>query len=95
MEIKLTNKEKKSMIKLEEITLKVSSEIAQAYRQASQEELEQIQLKITALLQAQMMSSYQEKLQKFRETMNQASDEAQAKGLTPEILEKILAETHD
>jgi hypothetical protein len=83
------------MINLEEITLKVSSEIAQAYRQASQEELEQIQLKITALLQAQMMSSHQEKLKKFRETMDQASNEAQAKGLTPEILEEILAETND
>jgi hypothetical protein len=95
MAIKLTKKEKRSMINLEEITLKVSSEIAQAYRQASEEQLEQIQLKMTALLQAQIIYSHQEKLRKFRETMNQASDEAQDQGLTPEILEEILTETHD
>ena len=83
------------MLNLEEITVKVSSEIAQLYHQVSQEELEQIQLKITALLQAQMISSHQEKLQKFRETMDKASEEAQANGLTPEILEEILTENND
>jgi hypothetical protein len=83
------------MINLEEITVKVSSEIAQAYRQSSQEDQEQIQLKITALLQAQMMSSHQEKLAKFRATMDKASEEAQANGLTPEILADLLAETND
>lgn len=45
-----------------------------------------------ALLQSQIMSSHQEKLKKFRETMNQASQQAQANGLTPEILEEILNE---
>ncbi|GBF79990.1 hypothetical protein [Aphanothece sacrum] len=83
------------MIKQEEITIKVSSEIAQIYRQASQEEQEQLQLKISALLQLQIMESRQQKLKKFRETMDKSSQEAQANGLTPEILEAILSETDD
>lgn len=83
------------MINQEEITIKVPSEIASAYRHASQETQEQIQLKVTALLQAQIMESRKEKLKKFRETMNKASEEAQANGLTPEILESILSETDE
>jgi hypothetical protein len=83
------------MLNLEEITIKVSSEIAQAYRLASKQEQEQIQLKISALLQSQMMESWQEKIKKFRETMDLASQEAQTNGLTPEILEQILTETND
>jgi ribosomal protein S3AE len=83
------------MLNLEEITIKVSPEIAQAYRRASQKDQEQIQLKIMALLQSQMISSHQEKIKKLRETMDKASEEAQANGLTPEILEEILAETNE
>jgi hypothetical protein len=83
------------MNKNEEITIKVSPEIAQTYSQASPEDQEQIQLKMIALLQAQMMYSHQEKVKKFRETMDKASEEAQANGLTPEILEEILAENND
>ncbi len=83
------------MLNLEEITIKVSPEIAQAYRQASEENQEQIQLKITALLQSQMIYSHQEKIRKFRETMDKASQEAQANGLNPEILESILSETNE
>lgn len=82
------------MIELEEITIKVSTEIAQAYRRASQDEQAQLRLKITALLQAQMMESRAEKINKFRATMDLASQEAQANGLTPEILKDILAETN-
>lgn len=50
------------MINQEEITIKVSSEIARAYRQASQQEQEQIQLKLSALLQSQVIESRKEKL---------------------------------
>ncbi|HEY9704960.1 MAG TPA: hypothetical protein V6C58_21150 [Allocoleopsis sp.] len=83
------------MVNLEEITIKVSPEIAKAYRQASEENQEQIQLKITALLQSQMIYSHQEKIRQFRETMDKASQEAQANGLNPEILESILSETNE
>ncbi len=78
-----------------QITIKVTPEIANNYSQASAEDKEQIQLKITALLQSQMLYSYEENLQKFRQTMDQASEEAQANGLTPEILADILAEKND
>ncbi|CCQ57184.1 hypothetical protein CWATWH0005_3194 [Crocosphaera watsonii WH 0005] len=50
------------MINLEEITIKISPELAQIYRQASTETQAQIQSKITALLESQIMSYHQEKL---------------------------------
>ncbi|CCQ65480.1 MULTISPECIES: hypothetical protein [Crocosphaera] len=83
------------MINLEEITIKISPELAQIYRQASTETQAQIQSKITALLESQIMSYHQEKLKKFRETMDKCSEEAQANGLTPEILKEILADTNE
>ena len=83
------------MINLEEITIKVSPEIAEAYRQASTKEQEQIQLKIAALMQSQIIYSHPEKINQFRQTMDLASQEAESKGLTPERLESILSETND
>ena len=83
------------MINLEEITIKISPELAQIYRQASTENQAQIQSKITALLESQIMSYHQEKLKKVRETMDKCSEEAQANGLTPEILKEILADTNE
>ena len=83
------------MINSEEITIKVSAEIAQAYRQAAKEEQEQIELKIAALMQAQIAYSPLKNIDQFRKTMDLASQEVKSKGLTPEILESILSEKND
>lgn len=79
------------MINSNEITIKVSSDIAQAYRQATTEEKEQIQLKIAALMRSQIAYSQRENIEQFRKTMDLASQEAESKGLTPEMLELILS----
>ncbi|MBN3989259.1 MAG: hypothetical protein HWQ36_01555 [Nostoc sp. NMS2] len=79
-----------AMITKEEITIKVSSEIAEAYRNASEEEREQLQLKIAAIMQSQFTMSRQKAIVRLRNTMDKISLEAQERGLTPEILESIL-----
>ncbi|KYC42396.1 hypothetical protein WA1_20735 [Scytonema hofmannii PCC 7110] len=78
------------MITKAEITIKVPSEIAQAYRNATEEQREQLQLKITAIMQSQLTTLRQEAVARLRNTMDKASQEAQERGLTPEILESIL-----
>lgn len=78
------------MIIQEEITIKVPSNLAQAYRNATAEEREQLQLKIAAILQSQFKTDRQTAILRLKNTMDQASLEAQARGLTPEILESIL-----
>lgn len=83
------------MINSEEITIKVSSDIAQAYRQATIEKQEQMQLKIAALMRSQIAYSQRENIEQFRKTMDLASQEAESKGLTSEILESILSEEND
>lgn len=79
------------MINQEEITIKVSPELAQAYRQASQETQEQIGLKVNAVLSLELENRRKEAVKKLSILMDKASEEAQANGLTPEILEEILA----
>ncbi len=76
----------------EEITIKIPSEVAEVYRGVSEEKREQIQLKLALLLDLQLKISQKEAIQKMQKTMESASDEAQKNGLTPEILESILAE---
>jgi hypothetical protein len=83
------------MIESEEIIIKVSSDLAQVYNQATKEQQEQIQLKISALMRSQIAYSRPQKLAQFRQTMDLASQQAQAQGLTPEILESILSENND
>ncbi|GAX34159.1 hypothetical protein [Nodularia sp. NIES-3585] len=78
------------MITPEEITIKVPSEIAEAYRNATEEEKKQLQLKIAAIMQSEFTTPKQEAIARLRNTMDQASLEAQERGLTPEILESIL-----
>lgn len=73
-----------------EIAIKVPAEVAEAYRKATEEEQEQIQLKVAAILQAQLKIQRKEAAKRLRKTMDVISAEAQAKGLTPEILESIL-----
>ena len=83
------------MINSEDITIKISSDIAQAYRQATTEEQKQMQLKIAALMRSQIAYSQRENIEQFRKTMNLASQEVEHSGLTPEILESILSEEND
>lgn len=80
------------MITSEDITIKVPKDVAEAYRSATREEKEQIQLKIVAIMQLKMGKGRTEAVKKLRQTMDSASQEAQNRGLTPEILESILNE---
>ncbi|MGK7881281.1 MAG: hypothetical protein AB4060_14455 [Crocosphaera sp.] len=80
------------MINLEEITIKVSPELAKIYRQASTETQAQIQAKINNILSIELENQRQEAVKKLSIVMDKASEEAQANGLTPEILEEILAD---
>jgi len=74
----------------EEITIKVPSDIALAYRKATEEEKEQLELKLAAIMQLQFKPAQKEAIARLRNTMDTISTEAQAQGLTPEILDSIL-----
>jgi 1-deoxy-D-xylulose 5-phosphate reductoisomerase len=74
----------------EEITIKVPANIALAYRNATESEREQIELKLAAIMQLQFKTPRKDAIERLRNTMDAISNEAQAKGLTPEILELIL-----
>ncbi len=74
----------------EEITIKVPATIALAYRNATEAEREQIELKLAAIMQLQFKTPRKDAIARLRNTMDAVSKEAQAKGLTPEILELIL-----
>lgn len=78
------------MITQEEITIKVPSELAENYRQATSHEKEQIEFKIAAIMQLQINKKKQESIKELRQLMDIASEEAKSNGLTPEILESIL-----
>ncbi len=77
------------MITKEEITIKVPSEVAQAYRNATEEERSQIEARIAVLLKSSM-TSRQEAIAKLRQTMDEIGTRAAQRGLTPEILSSIL-----
>ena len=70
------------------ITLEVPSEIAEAYEISSPEEKQQIQYLITLLLKRKDEND----LEFLRKIMDEISDRAIARGLTPEILESIINE---
>lgn len=75
---------------IEEIIIKVPSNIAEAYRRSTKEEQEQIQLKLALIMESNLLNNRKEAIQRLRKTMDEVSQEAQAKGLTPEILDSIL-----
>ncbi len=77
------------MITKEEITIKVPSEVAEAYRNATEEERSQIEAQIAVLLKSSMTSRL-EAIAKFRQTMDEIGTRAAQRGLTPEILSSIL-----
>ena len=68
------------------ITIQVDSEAAQAYAAASPE----MQWKIQILLSLHLRDLTLKPRRSLLETMDELSAEAQANGLTPEILESIL-----
>lgn len=73
---------------IEEITIKVSPEVAEAYQSASPQERQKIQAIVSILLRKQVDKD----VAFLRELMDEISDRARARGLTPEILESILNE---
>jgi mRNA-degrading endonuclease RelE of RelBE toxin-antitoxin system len=73
---------------MQEITIEVSPEVAKAYQSASPQERKKIQAVVSILLQKQVDKD----VAFLRELMDEISDRAKARGLTPEILESILNE---
>lgn len=71
------------------ITLEVSPEIAEAYQFASLEERQQIQQIVSLLLKRENEND----INFLRKIMDEISDRATERGLTPEILESIINET--
>ncbi|SKB15007.1 conserved hypothetical protein [Planktothrix sp. PCC 11201] len=74
---------------MQTITLEVSPEIAEAYQFASLEERQQIQQIVSLLLKRENEND----IDFLRKIMDEISDRAMARGLTPEILESIINET--
>jgi hypothetical protein len=72
----------------EEIILRVPLDVAQTYRQATEEERGQIAARLSVMLRSRL--TREEAIAKLNRTMDEISEEAQARGLTPEILESIL-----
>ncbi|HEV2238316.1 MAG TPA: hypothetical protein VGR57_16760 [Ktedonobacterales bacterium] len=73
---------------IEEITLRVSAEAAQAFRRATPEE----QLRLETLVSLQLMGQLQPR-RGLDEIMAEMSQQARARGLTPEILEDLLRDS--
>ncbi len=71
---------------METITLQVPAEIAQAYRNAEVQQQEKIQALLTVILKKAVQP------RPLLEVMQEASKQAIANGMTPEILESILAD---
>ena len=71
----------------QEITVRVTPEAARIYASASEEERRKLDLLLSLRL-----SEAAQPVRPLREIMREASEEAQARGLTPEILKEILDE---
>jgi hypothetical protein len=68
------------------ITIPIDADTAEQYQRASEAERRKIQLLLRVLLQKTTPAS----VQSLQQLMNDMSTEAQARGLTPEILEQLL-----
>jgi hypothetical protein len=77
------------MAAVEEIPIQVTSAVAAAYRSATETERLQIATRIGLMLKV-ATGSKPDAVDCLKQTMNDISGEAEANGLTPEILESIL-----
>lgn len=73
---------------LDEITIQLDAEAAKAYKSASSDEKNKIRILLSRWLR-ELTSRDKSSL---KQLMDEISDNAQARGLTPEILETILSE---
>jgi peptidyl-tRNA hydrolase len=71
---------------MENITIQVDSETAQAYRNADPEKQRKIQMFLNIMLKKTVNQK------NLLETMQEASQEATTNGLTPEVLDSILSD---
>lgn len=71
-----------------EITLKVSGKVAQAYQEATEKEKEYMNTLVNLFLEQEM----KEEIDSLGTLMDEISEKAVSRGLTPEILESILNE---
>ena len=71
-----------------EITIKVSPEVAITYQKATEQEKQKLQAIVTLFLERDTSNNND----LLGIIMDQISDRAQERGLTPEILESILNE---
>jgi hypothetical protein len=72
----------------EEIVLKVPLDVAESYRKATDEEQAQIAARLSVMLRSRLTK--EGAIAQLNRTMDDISEQAQARGLTPEILESIL-----
>jgi hypothetical protein len=73
---------------MNKITIEVSPEVAEAYQTASSQQRQNIQNIVSLLLHKPVDRD----IDLLRELMDEVSDRARERGLTPEILESILNE---
>lgn len=73
----------------EKISIEVSPEAAEIYRSASPEEKERIGILADLLIRKPVNNDFDF----LGKLMDEISDRAEARGLTPEILESLLNET--
>ena len=79
------------MSAIQEITIAVPSDIAEAYSRATYSQRQQIALKIGVMLTG-AMSEKEIAIDRIKQRMDDISTEATANGMTPEILASILNE---
>ncbi|MDD1417463.1 hypothetical protein MEN41_23615 [Dolichospermum sp. ST_con] len=72
----------------EEITIKVSPNVAQAYQKATERKKQSLATLVSVFLRDDM----NEEVDLLGKLMDEISDKAVSRGLTPEILETILNE---
>ncbi|MGM3307867.1 hypothetical protein ACSQ6I_18155 [Anabaena sp. WFMT] len=72
----------------EEITIKVSPNVAQAYQKATERKKQSLATLVSVFLREEM----NEEVDFLGKLMDKISDRAVSRGLTPEILETILNE---
>ena len=73
-----------------EIMIKVDPETAKAYDALSPEEKKKMQILLNLRLKRGMKETFPKDLSRLEKIVQQARKEAEAGGLTPEILEDIL-----